>query len=170
MTSRDDSLVNLVTQVKQAVEGAQAVLNEQKIQISQVLLQLKTTAQQKGEGGIGFKFEPLQIDVGVSGGISQGDIQTISMTLVPGRPKRLELESTAEEELIEAMQAIARAVEQAAQSQPFFSLKEATVELNFGVTKEGKAKFSIFSGVEGKVSQEAVQTVKLTLKGPGALG
>jgi len=163
----DNPFVGLVREVKQAVQAAQAELLEQGITISQVDLQLKTTAKRDGGGDIGFKFEPLGIDVGLGGKIAKGDVQTISLSLVPA-PLGMELESTPAEELVEALQAISGAVQEALGTQPDLALSEATVELNFGITKEGKAKFSIFSGVTGNVSEEAVQTIRLKLKGPGA--
>jgi hypothetical protein len=163
----DNPLVNLVREVRQAVQAAQTEIFEQGITISLVDIQLKTTAKRDGGGDLGFKFEPLGIDVGLGGKIAKGDVHTISLSLVPA-PLSMELESTPSEELVGAMKAISGAVQEALGSQQDFALREATVELNFGITKEGKAKFSIFSGVTGNMSDEAIQTIKLKLEGPGA--
>jgi hypothetical protein len=167
MIRSDDPLGSLMGEVKEAVQAARPSLMEQGLDISQVDLQIKTTVKKDGSGGVGMKFEPLGIDVGVEGKVAKGDIQTISLSLVPG-PPGMEFQSTPAEDLAEALQAISEAVKKTVGTEPDFALSEATVELNFGITKEGKAKLSVFSGVSGAISEEAVQTIRLKLRGPGA--
>ena len=163
----DNPFSNLTSAVKQATQSTQAALEQRGITVSQVDLELKTTLTKSGGGELGFKIEIIPIDIGIGSNFSKSDIQTISLSLVPA-PPGMEFESELSDELVAAVRAVTDAVDDALQSKPAFDLSKATIELSFGVTKDGKAKFSIFSGVEGKINSDAVQKIKLKLNGPAA--
>jgi hypothetical protein len=165
--ANDNPFSTLTSAVKEATQATQVALEQRGIQVSQVDLELKTTLTKSGGTEIGFKIEIIPIDISVGGNLSHSDVQIISLSLVPSA-RGMEFESELSDELVAAVRAVTDAVDDALQSKPAFDLNKATIELSFGVTKDGKAKFSIFSGAEGKINSDAVQKIKLKLKGPAA--
>lgn len=155
MSVDQTSIVELVQQVKAAIQGVQAASSGSRISITKVGLELKTVLKRELSGEAKLQIIPL----GVAGGQHQEQIQVIGITLVP-RPVTKGVAGSVAEELAEAIGLIRTAVKEAAESPPAYGLEEATVSLSFGVTKKGK--IAIFVG--GAIESACQQTVKLTIR------
>lgn len=151
-SSTDPTFLDLVRDVKEAVQYSQKLLEQGGITISRVDLKLKTILERIG--GAKFKIRPIEI----SGQYAKTDIETINLSLIPKVPD-IELMGSVDEPLYGAIEAINSAVQEAASSAPAFEFAEATVTLDVGITKEGTV--AVVAGVKGK--KVTTHTVTLTL-------
>jgi hypothetical protein len=153
--SGSDELVDVVSQLKEAIQRAQE--QTPGVQVTSAQIQLKTTMS--GGPGVDLTFHALQL----SGSYSRSQVQTLTVTLTP-RPPALELMSPVSDQLADAIAAISSAARQAAVSEPKFDLQDATIELNIGVDKQGKAM--IIAG--GSVESSNYHVLTLTVKSANA--
>lgn len=128
--SSSDQLADVVRQLKKAIQEAQ--LRTPDIVVARADLQIKTTLS--GGPGVDFSFHALEL----SGSYVRSQVQTLTMSLTP-RPPAMELMSPVSDQLADAIAAISTAAREAAVSEPAFDLQDATIELNIGVDKQGKA-------------------------------
>lgn len=161
-----DSLEGLIDDVKAAVLETQRVLDERQITIASVELELKVTSTKNLGSGVAFKIEPIGIEFGSDGKITDEFVSLIKITLKPPQTE-LELLSSPKDDLVSAIKTICQVVDSAIQSTPVFLLSESTIELNFGLKKEGTAKFSIVFKAEGGASHLTNHVLRLKLAGPG---
>jgi len=156
---RIQTVSDLVKQIKTAVQSAQQPLEESGLTITWVGLEIKTTIVASGQVGAKFKIIP----VGLSGRYEHSEIQTITLSMVPA-PAGIELMAPVSDDLRDAIDVVSKAVQEASRSSPVFELKEATVALKLGVTKDGSIE--IIVGAEAK--DTTTHSVTLTLRRRGA--
>ncbi|MDQ1279509.1 MAG: Trypco2 protein [Thermoproteota archaeon] len=156
---KPNTIVELISYVKQAIQEAQ--IKVKNIKVVKVDLEIKSSLQ-KGIGADG-KISWLPIPINISGEYSQASIQTISMSLVPEEKpisRKVKGGPNVAEELASEIENIANGASEAANSEPRYTLSEATATINFGTDKSGK--IIIFIGPEYK--NAIAHTIKLTLK------
>lgn len=146
-------VVELVGQVKAAVRGAALADPATPLEITQVRLDVRVTVQREAGGGVTVKV----LDIGST--IASNDVQTISLTLDPLDMEDEASDPAADGELAEAVRVIRSAVAEAWSAPPRFALKEASVTLAMGRTKQGKLKLFVGAGARS----ETIHTVLLTL-------
>lgn len=151
-----NTIVDLVRQVKEAIRHAEDRNPDKKLAVTQVDLEIKATF--KKQIGADGKVSWLPVPVDLSAHHASSEVQTISLSLVPLAPKAV-LMGTVADELADAIQAIRAGLREAAQSNPPFTLKDASVSLALGTTSDGKVQVV----VGGQVDSENTHTVKLTL-------
>ncbi len=125
-----DQFADVVRQLKKAIQEAQ--LRAPDIVVTRADLQLKTTLS--GGPGVDVSFHALEL----SGSYVRSQVQTLTMSLTP-HPPAIELMSPVSDQLADAIATISSAARDAAVSEPRFDLQDATIELNIGVDKHGKA-------------------------------
>lgn len=148
---------DLVEVVNRAIADAQTRLRGAKMALTQVDLKLAITYSK----GVGASGEWLSKIVSAGVDLSDTDVHTVSLSLVPPQPKQLSRlvgEHDLAQDLSDAIGAISWAVALGKGSEPPLELKEAKADVTFTVTKSGNLK--IFAG--GQVGREAVQSVALT--------
>lgn len=151
MSSETKTLVDLVKEIKTAIQDAQGQNPE--ILIAKAECELKTGLVAGPSGFI--ELGPIKI----GGKYAESEIQTLSLSLTPV-PPTVELFGRAADALTQGIAAISKAATEAASSAPRFGLDGATVEIKFGVDANGKIEFVIGGGVE----RNTAHTLKLTLK------
>ena len=150
-----NTIVDLVRQVKAAIRRAEDRDPDKKLAVMKVDLEIKATF--KKEIGADGKVTWLPVPIELSAHYKQAEVQTITLSLVPEQGPVLM--GTVADELADAIQVIRIGVEEAARSTPPFGLKEASISLNIGTMKDGKAQVI----VGGQSEVENTHTVKLTL-------
>jgi hypothetical protein len=146
-----DQLVTIVQQLKKAIQEAQ--LRTPDITVATAQIQLKTTLS--GGPGVDFSFHALEI----SGNYTHSEIQTLTISLTP-HPATIEIMAPVADQLVEAIASISSAAREAAVSEPRFDLQGATIDLNVGIDKEGKAMIVI----GGSAASSNYHTLTLTVK------
>lgn len=154
-TVTNDTPLNLLKDVKKAIQRAQEQLDQHNIEISKLDIEIKTAFTKSAGGKLKLSVIPLEL----SGNYTTTDVQTLSLSLLP-RESPVELLGGVQDELTHAIELINSTVEEALTSEPVFDLSSAMINLNFGVTKNGK--ISVIAGTKG--GRERTHTVKLTLK------
>lgn len=146
-----DQLVSIVQQLKKAIQEAQ--LRTPDVTVTTAEIQLKTTLS--AGPGVDFSFHALEI----SGSYTHSEIQTLTISLTP-HPPAMEIMAPVTDQLVDAIASISSAAREAAVSEPRFDLQSATVDLNVGVDKEGKAMIVI----GGSAASSNYHTLTLTVK------
>lgn len=145
-----------LAEVKTALQDVESELQDEGLAITKLELALKTAVEKKGEATIEFKIIELGADVTAS------SVQTFTIVLKP-TPKSVadeaDLVGGLAEELARGIAATVAVTREAATIRPPFELDEASIEVDIGMTKEGKAK--IFVG--GSYSKETTHTATFTL-------
>lgn len=152
------AIVDLVRQIKMAIRNAEDRDPDKLLAVRRVDLELRTTF--KKAAGLDGKFSWVPVPVELSLQYARSEVQTISLSLVPAEGPVL-MASVADE-LCEAVSAVRKGVEEAAGTPPEFSLKEACIALNIGISREGKVQII----AEGGGVSENTHTVKLILAPP----
>jgi Trypsin-co-occurring domain 2 len=145
-----------LAEVKTALQEAESELQAEGLKITKLELALKTAVEKKVEGSIEFKIIELGADV------TAASTQTFTIVLKPTPPSgadQADLARGLAEELAQGIAATVAVTREAATIRPPFGLDEATIEVDIGMTKEGKAK--IFVG--GSYSKETTHTATFTL-------
>ncbi|TVR59411.1 MAG: hypothetical protein EA422_15100 [Gemmatimonadales bacterium] len=148
-------LPELIRQVKQAIEQAEARLPDAALTVTQVVVEVKTTLEKKV--GAGGKIRWLPIPIELSAAATRARTQVITVKLEP-EPQPVLMGEVADE-LADAIFAVHAGVEEARRRPPHFRLAEATVKLEIGTTREGKIK--VLAGAEADGA--TTHTVTLTL-------
>jgi hypothetical protein len=161
-----ESFDALMTIVKQAIDDTNPTLIERKLKISQVNIQIKTTATNEKTEGLKFSYLSKLFDISAEHKGTNTNIQTISLSFEP-TPKRI-TEERVESELINAIKMISNAIANAIQKLPSFKLKEATVEINFGIAQSNDGSVSILLGGGLSISKEAVNVLSIKLENDGS--
>jgi hypothetical protein len=151
MADQSDALVQLVQDVKTAIQDAQEQTPD--ILVTKAELTLKTTTE--AGPGLDIKLGPVEI----GGHYTTTEIQTLTLVLVP-MPKVVALMSPAADALTASIVAINAAAREAARAEPRFGLDAATVSLNLGIDKGGKVT-AVFGG---GINANNLHTLTLTLK------
>jgi len=151
----ENAIMDLVRQVKEAIRQMESSRPDKKLKISKVDLEIKTTL--KKEVGASGKVKWLPIPIELSANHQKSEIQTITLSLVP--TETVLMKGSVSDELADAIKVIRVGVEEAAKSNPPFDLKEATVSLNIGSTKDGKIQVIVGGGIK----TENTHSVKLYL-------
>jgi hypothetical protein len=155
--NQENTIVDLVRQVKTAIRRAGDRDPDKKLAITKVDLEIKVTF--KKEIGASGKVTWLPIPIELSAHHKKAEVQTITMSLVPEQGPVLMGVVTVADELADAIQVVRAGVEEAAQSNPPFELKEAVISLNISTTNDGKVEVIVGGGLD----VENAHTVKLTL-------
>jgi hypothetical protein len=146
-----DQLIDIVRQLKRAIQEAQSQTPD--ITMTSATVELKTTLS--GGPGMDVSFHALEL----SGAYTHSEIQTLTISLTP-HPPAIELMSPISDQLIDAIAAISSAAREAAVSEPRFDLQDATITLNIGVDKQGKAMII----VGGSAASSNYHTLTLSVK------
>lgn len=157
----------VIRRVKEAVatvqlaQTARAAETGVAVEVERLELTLRAVAQRSGGANINLRIPVIDQELGGGVDISRQELQTIELSLVPptGVPKGIG-NWDIKDELVGAILGIEEGVRKAAEAEPKFELKEATVELNLVVGREGK--LSLVG--KGSAGQEAAHTVKVHLK------
>lgn len=151
------SLVEIIRIIKAAVAYVEA---DESIRITQMEINLKTALEDNGQGGLVVRVLTLGYTV------QDSEVQTIQLKLIPDSNDDhgdTDEKHSVEDQLIVAINTIKIGVKEAQAAEPVFQLQEATVELAFGVTEEGKIEVAKFGrSRKGSVTH----TIKLTISRP----
>ncbi|MDQ6693869.1 MAG: hypothetical protein M3014_05530 [Chloroflexota bacterium] len=160
-------LGEIINTVKAALIDAQEQ-PDMGAKLQSVELTLQTVA--KAEGGPQLKFKILVVDVQLGGTIGAENVQTIKLAITPPKSQRTKLDGYSTGDirgsLVAGIQAIRQGLSIAAMPPTPLVLKNASVELNFTVTRDGKIDIVVFNA---EVKSTSVQTIKLTF-GPDSVG
>jgi hypothetical protein len=148
----DEQALNFVREIKAALNAAQRKLRQSGLKITKVDLELQTVVTRAAGGGVTIKI------LSIEGHRTQETSQTIALSLVPSA-SAVTLMAGLDEELIEAIEVVARATAEAADTNPAMELTEATITLALSMTDDGKVKLL----VEGSGSREHSHTATLTV-------
>ena len=150
-----DNVPSLVREIKKAIQNAQNHLDNYHLMISNLELEIKTKINMASGGELKLGIVPVEL----SANLSKTDIHTITISLTPVESS-VELLGNVEDELTNAIKLVGMTIQEAATSTPAFELENSTINLNFGVSTEGK--ISIIAEAGG--ARESTHTIKLTLK------
>jgi hypothetical protein len=148
------SVSDLVSQIKLAVQQAQSSLEKSGVRITRIDLEIKTALEASGEAGMNLKIIPMDL----SGKYKRSVLRTIRLSMVPV-PATIQLFAPISDELRDAMLVVCEAVQQASGSQPKFQLTEAIVGLAIAVDKEGAIKVIIGSAVDESTTHNISMTL-----------
>jgi hypothetical protein len=153
---------NVIAGIKRAINAAeQSDGGAQTIKIEKLELYLKCMVERKAGGELKIKIPIIDTSLGLSGGFTSKELQTIQLTLVPieSRTRPFIRPEVFEKELIEAIRFIREGIRNAAVGEPEFTLENAFVEFNFVVNSN--VEISLLA--KGSGQSEVAQTVKLFL-------
>lgn len=158
----------VIGQVKEAIRTANVGADEEDLVVTSIEVELKVL--KSIVGGVEWEWKVPIIGLTLKGGatLTQADTETVSLKLVPPPPMKgeaslLEADEIADD-VVRAVSIIRAGIARAKKDEPIFGLGEASFELEFGVTAEGK--LSLVAVAEGK--REATNKLKLSL-GPRAV-
>lgn len=146
-----DQLISIVRQLKSAIQQAQ--LQTPDVTVASAEVELKTTLS--GGPGVDLTYQALKL----SGSYSRSQIQTLTISLTPN-PPAIQLLSPISDQLVDAIASISSTAREAVTSEPKFDLQDATIVLNIGVDKQGKAMVII----GGSVDSSNYHTLTLKVK------
>jgi hypothetical protein len=152
----------VIASVKRAIRATQQIDGgTQSFNVEKLELTLKGMIEKGSGGELKVRIPIIDTSLGTKVEITDKELQTIQLTLVPNKPTTRSGISTdkIEKELVEAIKVIRESVRIAASGEPKFSLLNASVELNFVVKKGGEIAFL----AKGSGQSEVTQTVKLFL-------
>jgi NTP-dependent ternary system trypsin peptidase co-occuring protein len=148
MEHLDERATTLIREVKSALALAAPELEENKLRVDSVKLDLEATIELDAGG----KVSLLKI-LTLEAKHTHTETQTIAVTLKPpsaGEASRQNLLPTIGDELEQAIVVIAAAAKEAATEPPALALQDAEVALEVAVTNEGNVEvFAEGSGKEG---------------------
>jgi len=154
----------LIGLLKSAVtaSGVSRLSETHDLRVASVKVTLEVIAAKSGGGEISLRVPFTDVGASVGGDVTKRDTQTVDMTLVPPtRPKLRPVRGfDAEKALVDAIATIRDTMAAAATGDDPWELSESTVNISFGVTKEG----SISLAAHGERSSDITQTLLLTLK------
>jgi hypothetical protein len=129
--------------------------------VASVQLVLELVATRFGGGGVKFCIPFIGTELSLKARRSSRDIHTIDITMVPPDEPAAGLVhgDSMQDALVEALESVREAVRAAAGGSDPWVLSTGTVEICFGITKEG----SISIAAEGELAGEVTQTLRLTL-------
>jgi len=153
MSDHNSEFVNLVKEIKAAIQNAQLGTGASGLAVKKVDLELNTVIEKTG--GINI-VKILSFDI--SAEYKKEEINIIKMSLVP-EPSSVKLMGSVQQELEESIRLVNTVLQEAALSAPVFELNEASIELKFGVNKSGKVE--VIASGSGKSA--LTHTIRLTL-------
>ena len=151
----------VIAGVKRAIKAAQKSESEKKaLNIEKLELTLKAVVEKVAGGELKITI-PVIGSLGASAELASKDLQTIQLTLVPARSTTRTATRTEafEKDIVKAIKAIQEGIKNASEGEPKFTLKDASVELNFVVNAKGEISLL----AKGSGQSEFAQTVKLSL-------
>jgi hypothetical protein len=146
-----DEIDDLASGVDQAIVAAAGRLADMKLRVGTVELSVKVQFKKKVEGGIDLKI------VKVGTGWSSSDTSTITVSF---KPKTVVPAAALDDELIDALEVVQRAL---GQLDGKFEFSSATVEIGLEVAADGKV--SVVVG--GEASHTVTHVAKLILESVG---
>ena len=152
----------VIAGVKRAIKAAQLSESEkQAIHIGELEHTLKGVVEKVAGGELKIKIPVVDVSLGASAELASKELQTIQLTLVPARSTTRTATRTEafEKDLVKAIKAIQEGIKNASEGEPKFTLKDASVELNFVVNAKGEISLL----AKGSGQSEFAQTVKLSL-------
>jgi len=154
----------LIWLVKSAItrSGVSRLSPSHDLRVASVQVVLEVVATKVGGSDISLRVPFIGSDLGITGDLTKRDTEAIDITLVPpaqAKPAPVRARDT-EKALVDAIATIRDTMAAAATGDDPWELSESTVNLSFGVTKEG----TISLGLHGERSTDAKQTLRLTLK------
>jgi Trypsin-co-occurring domain 2 len=155
----------LIDAVKQAVKraGVSRSSSQGDLRVESVQLVLQAIASKAAGGALDFRIPFIGMKLRAGTKVTGQDTQTIDMTLKPpAQPTRVVRSGNVEDALVDAIVTIRTAMAQAAAGDDPWFLSDGTVDITFGVTKEG----SISLGADGELANEVKQTLRLSLAPP----
>jgi len=156
---------DLITAVKNAIQQASiSVANpDRDLAVTSVYLKLNTITTAKAGGGLDFRvpFIGLKLKVGTS--ISRQRTHAMELTLVPEATAIETRSSQVDLILLEAIETARAVMARAAGGDDPFTLRDSTVELSFGISRDG----TISLGIDGELTDEVTHTLRVTIARPG---
>jgi Trypsin-co-occurring domain 2 len=158
----------LVADVKDALVAANVTSTNGAADLRLVSVQmiLNVVATKAAGGKVNFQvpFIGTELHFGVRHG--QRDTHSIDITLVPPTPDQIQSGAVRsgdfQKTLMAAINRVRQTISSAANGRDPWYLSDATVDISFGVTKEG----SISVGAEGNQTSETTNTLRLRLAPP----
>jgi hypothetical protein len=152
----------LIAKIKDALAEAGVTSGDDSagLRVRSVRLILEVIATGVVGAKLNFRVPFIGTEVGVGVGRAQRDTHTIDITLVP--PDRLSpgaARGDVRDVLVNAIREIRYTVAAASEGEDPWFLSSATVDISFGVTKEG----TISVGAEGGLTSETTNTLRLRL-------
>jgi Trypsin-co-occurring domain 2 len=139
-------LDDVVQQVKDAFYLVANDIGADLVPLKSLKLTVKTVLEWTVAGGPKFKIPFVEVEIELGHSITHERTHTIEIEL---KPPAADVAEAAREalapQLAEALRTIRRTVQAAASSEPKLELGEGTIELNFVVTHDSKAKLIVFS-------------------------
>lgn len=157
----------IIGKVKDALvyAGVSQASPDHDLRVTSVQLILEVVAAEAGGTGVTFRIPVVGMELKAGVKITRRDTHTIDITLVPpGEPGHLPARYTpdVEDTLVDAIETIRTVMTSAARGRDPWVVSSSTVDISFVVTKDGQ----ISLGVEGELSSEVTQTLRLSLE-PG---
>src|SRR5438034_4743070 len=157
-------VAQLIWLVKRAItlSGVSRLSPTHDLRVASVQVVLEVVATKAGGTDISLRVPFINSELGMSGDLTKRETETIDITLVPptqAKSRPVRARDTAQA-LVDAIATIRDAMAAATRGDDPWELSESTVNLAFGVTKEG----TISLGLHGERSTDAKQTLRLTLK------
>jgi hypothetical protein len=165
MAGTDDGMPvdEVIAEIKDALieAGVTGANRTAGLRVGSVRLILKVVATRSGGGRVNFHVPFIGTDFTVGGGHSKRDTHIIDISLVP--PERIRSQGVRsgdfQRTLVAAIGRVRQTVASAAGGENPWYLSDATVDISFGVTKEG----TISVGAEGSLTSETTNTLRLAL-------
>lgn len=156
---------DIIDRVKAAIRAANIGHGGESLAVTALELTLRVCKVRVAGGAVEWKVPIIGLTFKGGAKLTQEDVDTLTVKLVPPPPDVEEAREglltgkRIEEELAHAIANIRRAIMRAAQGEPVFELGDASVEIEFAVTKEGT--LSLIAAPEAK--NEVTHTMKLSL-------
>jgi hypothetical protein len=144
--------------IEAGVTGANHVAG---LRVASIRLILKVVATQAAGGRVNFHVPFIGTEFAVGASRRQENTHSIDITLAPpGQTESPGVRSGSfQGVLVEAVGRVRQTIASAADGKDPWYLTDATVDISFGVTKEG----TISVGAEGSLTSETTNTLRLTL-------
>ncbi len=156
-------VTSLVAEIKDALVTAGVTSGNpvRDLRVDSVQLILEVVATKAGGGRLSFRVPFIGTELSAGGKLARHDAHTIDIVLKPpDRPAAGGVHGPdVQQTLVEAIRTVRMTMLSAAEGRDPWALSAGTVDISFGVTKEGV----ISVGAEGELTTEATNTLRLRL-------
>jgi len=152
----------LIAKVKDALieAGVTSANSDADMRVRSVRLVLEVIATEGLGGRVNFHVPFIGTELSVGASRTQRDTHTIDITLVPpSQPSPGVARGNIRDVLVQAILRVRQTVASASEGRDPWYLSTATVDISFGVTKEG----TISVAAEGGMTSETTNTLRLSL-------
>lgn len=152
----------LIAKVKDALieAGVTSANSDADMRVRSVRLVLEVIATEGLGGRVNFRVPFIGTELSVGARRTQRDMHTIDITLVPpSQPSPGAARGNIRDVLVQAILRVRQTVACASEGRDPWYLSTATVDISFGVTKEG----TISVAAEGGMTSETTNTLRLSL-------